>query len=309
MKRTISLLFFLLSASICIAQVEVKGTIISNEDGLGIPSAKILELGTKNETLSDLEGNFHLTVSNPNATLEISFIGFITKKIELKGQNSISVTLKPDCNIDFFDSQSISIYSLVGINYNPIGGQIDFAFPNFSKGTLIPGIAFQSNLKGNHFLNGKLEYKHFIFNCDFDLDLNWYHRRVNFNDFNSVTNSFETSFNYGNFRLTAGYSNLNFSNLVSDATQNFSAPVVGVGTWINTKPVRTLISGKVALYGTRKEVITQATFYTKYFELFVNYYDLDSFSQLTIGIGKTFGYLNKSQKQFRQQQNNLKSPS
>lgn len=302
-NRILTFQFLLLTISICNAQIEVKGTVVSNEDGLGLPGATVVELGAENGTLTDLEGDFQLIVSKPNATLEISFVGFMTRQIKLNGASPISIRLKVDCIRDFFDSQSVSIYALGGIINTPIGGQIDFAFPNFSRGTLITGFAFQSNLEDNNFINGKLEYKHFIFNCDFDLDLNWYHRRVNFTDFRSSTNSFETNFNYGYFRLTAGYSNLNFDNLALDAIRNFSAPVVGLGTWINTRPVRTLITGKMALYSNRTEIIGQATFYTKYVELFVNYYELESFSELTIGIGKEFGYWLKSQKRYRQQHN------
>ena len=75
--------------------------------------------------------------------------------------------------------------------------------------------------------------------------------------------------------------------------------MVGLGTWINTVPLRTLLTGKVALYGNRTEIVSQATFYTKYAELFVNFYQLDSFSEVTIDIGKEFGYWLKSQKQYR----------
>ncbi len=296
MNRSLILLFLLLIASICNAQVEVNGTVISNEDGLGLPGVTVVELGTQNGTLTDLDGNFQLTVTNLNSMLEISFVGFIPKQVVLNGQNTISIKLKLDCNIDFFDSQSISVYALSGILNNPIGGQLDFAFPTFSRGTLITGFALQSNLKENNFINGKLEYKHFIFNCDFDFDLNWYHRRVNFSDFRSSTNSFETNFNYGNFRLTAGYGNLNFDNRTTDEVRNFSAPVVGLGTWVNTVPVRTLLTGKVSFYRNRTEIGGQATFYTNYVEFFVKYYQLDSFSELTIGIGKEFGYWLKSQK-------------
>lgn len=303
MNRSLSLIFFLLTTPICNAQIEVHGTVISDEDDLGLPGVTVVELGTQNGTLTDLDGNFQLTVTDPNATLEFSFIGFIPKQVDLNGERTISIKLKLDCTRDFFDSQSVSVYALSGILNNPIGGQLDFAFPNFSRGTLITGLSYQSDLEDKSFINGKLEYKHFIFNCDLDFDLNWYHRRVNFTNFSSATNSFESNFNYGNFRITAGYSNLNFDSRVSDAVRNFSSPVIGLGTWINTVPVRTLLTGKVALYGNRTEIVGQVTFYTKYLELFVNYYELDSFSELTIGIGKEFGYWLKSQKQFKQQHN------
>lgn len=162
------------------------------------------------------------------------------------------------------------------------------------------GFSLQTDLKDQSFINGKLEYKHFIFNCNYDFDLNWYYRKVNFTSFESLTNSFETNFNYRNFRLIAGFSNLNIENQNSDAYRNFSAPLVGLGTWITTSlPVRTFLSGKAAFYKGRTEIIGKASFYTKHFELFVNYYELDSFSEFTIGIGKEFGYFLKSRKQYK----------
>ena len=228
MIRSIAILLFLFSTTICSAQFAVKGTVTSKEEGV-LPGVSVVELGTENGTLTDLDGNFQLIVSNPKAALEFSFIGFLPKQVDLDGEDSVLIELKLSCNREFFDSQSIHIYALSGILNNPLGGQLDFAFPNFSRGTLITGFAFQSDLSSDHFMNGKLEYKHFIFNCDLDFDLNWYHRRVNFSDFKSSTNSFETNFNYENWRLTAGYSHLNFENKVSDKNRNFSAPVVGLG--------------------------------------------------------------------------------
>ena len=300
MYRTITFIILLLTASIiCNAQIEVSGTVISDEDGEGIPGVSVIEHGTENRTSTDLDGNFQLSVTDLNATLEFSFVGFIPKQVDLDGNNSISIRLKSDCIRDFFDSQSINLYALSGVLNNPIGGQLDFAFPNISRGTLISGFSYQSDLEDKSFMNGKLEYNNFIFNCYLDFDLNWYYRRVNFTKFISSTNSFETNFNYGNFRLIAGYSNLNFDNQISDEVRNFSAPVLGLGTWINTLPVRTLLIGKVAFYGNRTEIISQAKIYTKHVQLLVNYYRLDSFSELTIGVGKEFGYWLKSQKQFK----------
>jgi hypothetical protein len=288
--RIFTFAIFLLCAAAGYSQVVIKGMILSSEDGLGLPGATIVELGTQNRTTTDLEGNFILAITDTYAVLEISFIGFITKQVKLKGADSVSITLKIDCNRDFFDSRKIGFYALSGVLHNPFGGQLDFAFPYFSRGALISGFAYQTNLKENSFINGKVEYQHFVFDCNFDLDANWYFRRIKFSDFESTTNSFETNFNYRNFRLIAGYSNLSFDDRRSDAVGNFSAPLIGVGVWINDSQVNTLITGKVTLYNSRTEIIGQVICYTKYVDLFVKYYELASFSELTIGIGKEFGY-------------------
>ena len=60
------------------AQVHVKGTIVDNFNSPVI-GASILQKGTTNGTISDLEGNFTLTVPE-NSILVFSYIGYITQE-------------------------------------------------------------------------------------------------------------------------------------------------------------------------------------------------------------------------------------
>lgn len=73
-------------------QVVVSGTVM-DETGFPLPGASIVEKGTTNGTQSDFDGNFTLSVGDPNAVLVISYIGFFTKEVPLSGQTSLSVTL------------------------------------------------------------------------------------------------------------------------------------------------------------------------------------------------------------------------
>lgn len=57
--------------------------------------ANVLEVGTTNGVITDIDGNFRLMVQ-PNAKLQISFIGYITQVITVGNQNNIKVTLKDD---------------------------------------------------------------------------------------------------------------------------------------------------------------------------------------------------------------------
>ena len=59
------------------------GTIV---DGYGEPviGANVVEKGTTNGTVTDIDGKFSLEVA-PDAVLTISFIGYISKEITLKG--------------------------------------------------------------------------------------------------------------------------------------------------------------------------------------------------------------------------------
>ena len=70
------------------------GTIV---DGYGEPviGANIVEKGTTNGTVTDIDGKFSLEVA-PDAVLTISFIGYIPKEITLKGEKELKVVLMED---------------------------------------------------------------------------------------------------------------------------------------------------------------------------------------------------------------------
>ena len=64
-------------------------------DQAGQPAigATILEKGTNNGVATDLNGNFKINVSGPNAVLVIAFVGYNTQEITVGAQNVITVTL------------------------------------------------------------------------------------------------------------------------------------------------------------------------------------------------------------------------
>lgn len=64
------------------------GTIV---DGYGEPviRANVVEKGTTNGAVTDIDGKFSLEVA-PDAVLTISFIGYISKEITLKGERAES---------------------------------------------------------------------------------------------------------------------------------------------------------------------------------------------------------------------------
>lgn len=67
----------LFSISFVLAQVVVKGTVKDNL-GEGVPGASVQVKGTSQGTITDLDGKFTLNVSDKNAILVISFIGYTT---------------------------------------------------------------------------------------------------------------------------------------------------------------------------------------------------------------------------------------
>ncbi len=75
--------------------VDISGTVLDDENN-PLPGASIVEKGTSNGTQTDFDGNFSITVSDQNAVLVVSYIGFATKEIAVKGQSNITVVLELD---------------------------------------------------------------------------------------------------------------------------------------------------------------------------------------------------------------------
>ncbi len=77
-----------------IDQQDIEGT-VTDENGEGLPGASIVEKGTSNGTITDVDGSFRLSVSE-NATLLVSFVGYLTKEIPVENQTNISIALVTD---------------------------------------------------------------------------------------------------------------------------------------------------------------------------------------------------------------------
>lgn len=89
------LLLFCLIPLWSIAQnITVKG-VVKDNFGESVIGANVTEKGTTNGMITDLDGNFSLTVQK-NATLVISYIGYMTQEIAVKGNTQFNIILKED---------------------------------------------------------------------------------------------------------------------------------------------------------------------------------------------------------------------
>ncbi|MFN9680216.1 MAG: SusC/RagA family TonB-linked outer membrane protein [Bacteroidota bacterium] len=73
------------------AQASVRGT-VTRSDGEPIIGANVIELGSNNGTVTDLDGNYQLKVG-PNAILEFTYTGYVSQKFTVGNQTIINVTL------------------------------------------------------------------------------------------------------------------------------------------------------------------------------------------------------------------------
>ena len=72
----------------------ITGTIV-DVNGEPVIGANIIETGTTNGTVTDIDGRFSLSVEE-NATLKITYIGYLEQNINTTGKNSLEITLLED---------------------------------------------------------------------------------------------------------------------------------------------------------------------------------------------------------------------
>ena len=79
------------------AQSVVKGT-VNDEAGEPIIGATVKVQGTQKGSITDFNGNFSVEAAS-NATLEVSYVGYVTQKVKVGGQSNITVTMKEDAQM------------------------------------------------------------------------------------------------------------------------------------------------------------------------------------------------------------------
>ncbi|QTD38453.1 TonB-dependent receptor [Polaribacter batillariae] len=70
--------------------------IVTDKDGEPLPGASILEKGTLNGVQSDFDGKFKLEVSNQNAILVVSYIGYKTQEVSVANKRNLTIKLLED---------------------------------------------------------------------------------------------------------------------------------------------------------------------------------------------------------------------
>ena len=67
---------------------------VADNNGEPIIGASVVVNGTKNGTVTDIDGNFTLVSNSETPTLNISYVGFDTQNIKVRPGQTIKVTLK-----------------------------------------------------------------------------------------------------------------------------------------------------------------------------------------------------------------------
>lgn len=94
-QRLLPIIILLLAGMNAWAQTKQVSGVVTDGTGETVIGASVLEKGTTNGTITDLDGKFILTV-NDNAVLQISYVGYTTQEVPVKGKTSFNITLKED---------------------------------------------------------------------------------------------------------------------------------------------------------------------------------------------------------------------
>ncbi len=90
-----------------IVEQTISGKVTDGETGDALPGVNVLAKGTTSGTVTDIEGNFRLTVEDNVTTLVFSSIGYTTEEVQINGRSTINLALMPDI-------QSLSEVVVVG---------------------------------------------------------------------------------------------------------------------------------------------------------------------------------------------------
>lgn len=92
---TCLLVLFLGSSLTALAQTKTVTGTVKDQSGLGVIGASIQEKGTKNGTITDLDGNYSITVKD-NAVLVFTSIGYAAQEISVSGKTKIDLVMAED---------------------------------------------------------------------------------------------------------------------------------------------------------------------------------------------------------------------
>jgi len=78
------------------ANITIKGTVTDAAIGDPLPGVSILEKGTSNGVITDINGYYSIAVGSENSVLSFSYVGYLTEEIKIKGRTVINVQLTAD---------------------------------------------------------------------------------------------------------------------------------------------------------------------------------------------------------------------
>jgi len=224
-------LIFLIPSTLSFGQITITGNILNEEDSTGLYGASIIEFGTSNGVMADLNGDYKIIVSDTAKFLEFAYIGYVSRKVRINGQTEINTSLKPYTIYEAFD-QKMGLFLQSGLINTPYGIRFYYSTPVFGPLSVGFQVAYMSDFKLNQrfdaginlssyrfmlgpgvWLYGSVDfnYRKLIIQNSFDLVSYSIENYARINDHNIILGlgkrrySPENSYNNSGYGIIAGY--------------------------------------------------------------------------------------------------------
>ncbi|WP_235293984.1 SusC/RagA family TonB-linked outer membrane protein [Portibacter lacus] len=93
-------MLILMVVTITFAQAQIVSGIVTSTDQMPLIGANVLVKGTNIGTITDIDGSYKIDIENvENASLEVSYIGYITKTFPVGGSLKLDVVLEEDSEV------------------------------------------------------------------------------------------------------------------------------------------------------------------------------------------------------------------
>lgn len=112
MRSILSMATFMLLSFAAIAQTTVKGVVVDGSTNESLPGASVVVPGTTSGTVTNFDGTFALQLPDGASKVVVSFVGFLDKEIELKGNSNLG-TIKLES--DAVGLKEVSILASVAV--------------------------------------------------------------------------------------------------------------------------------------------------------------------------------------------------
>lgn len=133
--RFVFVFLMMQAASLLLAQeLDMRGKVVSAEDGTALIGANILEKGTTNGTTTNIDGEFKLRVKR-GAVLVVSFVGFERQEVTANEETYLTISLKAA-------AVQVGEVEVVGIGYGEVrkadatGAVTAISAKDFNRGTV-----------------------------------------------------------------------------------------------------------------------------------------------------------------------------
>lgn len=97
LRMMVCLIGMLLPMCMFAQQITLQG-VVKDQTGETVIGASVMEKGTTNGTITGIDGDFSLNMSS-NGTLVVSFVGYKTQEVQVKGQKQLQVVLSEDAEM------------------------------------------------------------------------------------------------------------------------------------------------------------------------------------------------------------------